>query len=107
VTSQVERVSRFTVLLQNPNRRIRPVMGKITKAVRDLPHVVRRSISFDRGIEVPEHFKIEQDKAPPKKGRAGKQRSRYKPNGRRNDGWNSLDDRKRIADRKASRARDI
>ena len=36
-----------------------------------------------------EHIKAEQDKAPPKKRRAGKQRSRYAPTGRRNDGWNS------------------
>jgi len=54
-----------------------------------------------------EHIKAEQDKAPPKKRRAGKQRSRYKPNGRRNDGWNSLADRKHISDRKASQGCDI
>lgn len=54
-----------------------------------------------------EFIKEEQDKAPPKKRRAGKQRSRYKPNGRRNDGWNSLADRKRIANRKASHGCDI
>jgi transposase len=54
-----------------------------------------------------EFIKDEQDKAPPKKRRAGKQRSRYTPNGRRNDGWNSLADRKRIADRKASQGCDV
>lgn len=54
-----------------------------------------------------EHIKAEQDKTPPKKRRAGKQRSRYTPNGRRNDGWNSLADRKRIADRKSSQGCDI
>lgn len=37
-----------------------------------------------------EHIKAEQDKAAPKKRRAGKQRTRYEPNGRRNtEGWNS------------------
>ena len=36
-----------------------------------------------------EHIKAEQDKAAPKKPRAGKQATRYQPNGRRNDGWNS------------------
>jgi hypothetical protein len=36
-----------------------------------------------------EHIKAQQDKAPPKKHRAGKQRTRYEPTGRRNDGWNS------------------
>jgi len=31
----------------------------------------------------------EQDKAPPKKRRAGKQATRYQPTGNRNNGWNS------------------
>jgi transposase len=53
-----------------------------------------------------EHIKAEQDKAPPKKRRAGKQPSRYEPTGRRNTGWNSLADQKRIADRKASQGCD-
>ena len=34
-------------------------------------------------------MKAEQEKAPPKNKRAGKQRTRYEPTGRRNDGWNS------------------
>lgn len=36
-----------------------------------------------------EHIKAEQDKAAPKKQRAGKQSTRYQPTGKRNDGWNS------------------
>jgi len=37
-----------------------------------------------------EHIKAEQDKAAPKKRRAGKQATRYQPSGRRNtEGWNS------------------
>ncbi|AML52345.1 IS30 family transposase [Falsihalocynthiibacter arcticus] len=51
VTTLVERVSRFTLILKNPNRRTKPVMGKIMKAIKDLPHVARRSITFDRGTE--------------------------------------------------------
>ncbi|ANT63585.1 transposase (plasmid) [Salipiger sp. CCB-MM3] len=51
VTSLVERVSRFTVLLKNANRRTKPVMTKIAKAVRDLPLAGRRPITFDRGTE--------------------------------------------------------
>ena len=51
VTSLVERVSRFTVLLKNPNKRTKPVMGKIMKAVRGLPYLARKSITFDRGTE--------------------------------------------------------
>jgi hypothetical protein len=36
-----------------------------------------------------EFIKEEQEKAPPKKRRAGTQATRYQPNGRRNNGWNS------------------
>ena len=51
VTSLVERVSRFTVILKNPNKRTKPVMGKIMKSLKDLPLIARRSITFDRGTE--------------------------------------------------------
>ena len=51
VTTLVERVSRFTVILKNQNKRTKPVMGKIMKAIKDLPHIARRSITFDRGSE--------------------------------------------------------
>lgn len=51
VTSLVERVSRFTVVLKNPNKRTKPVMGKIIKEIKGLPHQARRSITFDRGRE--------------------------------------------------------
>ena len=37
-----------------------------------------------------EHIKEAQEQSPPKKQRAGKQRTRYEPTGRRNlEGWNS------------------
>jgi len=51
VTTLVERVSQFTVILKNPNTRTKPVMGKIIKAIKNLPHIARRSITFDRGTE--------------------------------------------------------
>ena len=51
VTSLVERVSRFTVLLNNQNKRTRPVMNKITAAIKPLPLSSRRSNTFDRGTE--------------------------------------------------------
>lgn len=54
-----------------------------------------------------EFIKAEQDKAPPKKRRAGKQRTRYQPSGRRNDGWNTLADRKAKATRAASQGSDM
>ena len=54
-----------------------------------------------------EHIKAEQEKAPPKARPAGKQRSRYTPNGRRNDGWNSKLARAAKEKRKASQGCDI
>ena len=51
VTSLVERVSRFTVILKNPNKRTKPVMEKIMSAIKELPLIARRSITFDRGTE--------------------------------------------------------
>lgn len=50
-----------------------------------------------------EHIKAEQDKTPPKPRRAGKQKTRYEPTGRRNDGWNSkLARRAKAKDNEAS-----
>ena len=49
VTSLMERVSRFTVILKNSNKRTLPVIGKIMDAIRDLPQHARKSITFDRG----------------------------------------------------------
>ena len=54
-----------------------------------------------------EHIKAEQEKSPPKTRRAGKQRTRYTPTGRRNDGWNSLAARTAKKDRAASHGSDI
>ena len=51
VTSLVERFSRFTVILKNPNKRTTPVMGKIIKSIKDLPLAARRTIAFERGTE--------------------------------------------------------
>ncbi|MFC3170340.1 ISNCY family transposase, partial [Paracoccus fontiphilus] len=53
-----------------------------------------------------EYIKAEQDKAPPKVHRVGKQRTRYTPTGRRNNGWNALADRKRKAAGAASQGSD-
>ena len=47
----VEQISRFTVLLKNPNKRTKPVMGKIMSAIGDLLLAARKSITFDRGAE--------------------------------------------------------
>lgn len=54
VTSLVERVSRFTVLLRNNDRQSRPVMDGVIRALQPLPQMARRSITFDRGTEFTE-----------------------------------------------------
>jgi len=51
LTSLVERVSRFTVLLKNPDRRSRLVMDGVINSLAPLPAHARRSITFDRGLE--------------------------------------------------------
>lgn len=51
VTSMVERVSRFTVILKNTTKRSKPVMNKIVAAIGPLPFAARRSMTFDRGSE--------------------------------------------------------
>ena len=51
VTSIVERVSRFTVLLRNNDRQSKEVMTGISNALTSLPFHAARSITFDRGTE--------------------------------------------------------
>ncbi len=51
VTSMVERVSRFTVILKNSNRTTARVMGQLAKVMRTLPFKARKSVTFDRGSE--------------------------------------------------------
>lgn len=51
MTSLVERVSRFAVILSNNDRQSRPIMEGLIDALSALPHAARRSIIFDRGTE--------------------------------------------------------
>jgi IS30 family transposase len=51
VTSLVERVSRFTVLLVNTNKTTARVMRRLAKVMRTLPQNARKSVTFDRGSE--------------------------------------------------------
>ncbi|OKP63677.1 hypothetical protein BTE77_35515 [Ensifer adhaerens] len=54
VTSLVERVSRFAVFLRNNDRQSKPIMDGLIQALQSLPHLARRSITFDRGTEFSE-----------------------------------------------------
>lgn len=49
--SVVELVSRYTLLLKNPDRTSKPVMNAPIGALFPVPQTVRRSITFDRGSE--------------------------------------------------------
>ena len=51
LTSIVERVSRFTVLLKNNDRQSKPIMNQLINMLSPLPFEARRSITFDRGTE--------------------------------------------------------
>ncbi len=63
----------------------------------DQQRVTQASIVANKNLSaVLEHIKAEQEKAKPT--RQPVQRTRYTPNGRRNDGWNSLAARKKKAD---------
>jgi len=52
LTSLVERVSRFTVLMKNADRRSRPVMDGLIVSLPPLSAHARSSITFDRGLEL-------------------------------------------------------
>ena len=51
VTSLVERVSRYTVVLRNEDRRSKPIMETLIQGLAPLPAEARQSITFDRGTE--------------------------------------------------------
>jgi IS30 family transposase len=51
LTSMVERQSRFTLLLPNPDRQSRPLVSRIGQALAVLPAGSCRTITFDRGTE--------------------------------------------------------
>ncbi len=51
VTSLVERVSRYTALLRNEDRRSKPIMESLIQGLSALPADARQSITFDRGTE--------------------------------------------------------
>jgi IS30 family transposase len=51
ITSLVERVSRFAIVLKNPDRQSKPVMEGLIDSLSSLPANARRSITFDRGTE--------------------------------------------------------
>ena len=72
---------------------------------KDQQRVTQAAIVANKNLSaVLEHIKAEQEKAKPKPTRQPVQRTRYTPNGRRCDGWNSLAARKKKAEREAASA---
>lgn len=51
VTSLVERLSRYTVVLRNEDRQSKPIMEALIAGLAPLPSEARQSITFDRGTE--------------------------------------------------------
>ncbi len=55
VATLVERRSRFTMLVKVSGRDARTVEGALRRRVRTLPRELRRSLTWDRGLELAEH----------------------------------------------------
>tara|TARA_R110002110_G_scaffold411911_1_gene636992 strand:- start:866 stop:1876 length:1011 start_codon:yes stop_codon:yes gene_type:complete len=51
VTSLVERVSRYAVVMRNDDRQSKPIMESLIQGLAPLPADARQSITFDRGTE--------------------------------------------------------
>jgi IS30 family transposase len=51
ITSPVERVSRYAVVMRNKDRQSKPIMEALIQGLAPLPADARQSITFDRGTE--------------------------------------------------------
>lgn len=51
VATVVERVSRYTVIFRNNDRRSKPLMDNLINLLAPLPRHARQSLTFDRGLE--------------------------------------------------------
>lgn len=55
IATLVERHSRFTILVKVPSKDTATVVDALTRQVRKLPAVLRRSLTWDRGLEMAKH----------------------------------------------------
>ena len=55
IATLVERHSRFTALVKVPSRDTAAVIAALTRHVRKLPKALRRSLTWDRGLEMAKH----------------------------------------------------
>jgi IS30 family transposase len=58
IATLVERRSRFVILVKIPEKRTDAVVDALTRAVRKLPTVLRKSLTWDRGSELTDHAKF-------------------------------------------------
>jgi IS30 family transposase len=58
IASLVERQSRFVILVKIPDKRSTAVVAALIKAVRKLPVALRRSLTWDRGVELSQHVQF-------------------------------------------------
>lgn len=61
VSTLLERVSRFLVVLKDPEKRAKPIMAQRAKALGPLPPKARRSMTFDRGAECVNWLQVRTD----------------------------------------------
>ena len=55
IATLVERHSRFTILVKVPSKETATVVDALTRQVRKLPASLRRSLTWDRGLEMAKH----------------------------------------------------
>ena len=55
IATLVERHSRFTILVKVPSKDTATVVDALTRQVRKLPAFLRRSLTWDRGLEMAKH----------------------------------------------------
>jgi IS30 family transposase len=58
IATLVERQSRFVILVKLPEKRTDVVVDALIKAVRKLPMVLRKSLTWDRGSELTDHARF-------------------------------------------------
>ncbi len=58
IQALVERTSRFVILVKLPEKRTEVVVDALVTAVRKLPAVLRKSLTWDRGSELTEHARF-------------------------------------------------
>src|SRR5580692_3537973 len=58
IATLVERQSRFVIIVKVPDKRTDSVVAALIKAVRKLPVALRRSLTWDRGMELANHVQF-------------------------------------------------